>query len=116
MHERYTDNDQIKAANGAGMNITHVGKSIFPNPSHPLYLNNILHVPHAHKQLVSIHFFNLDNHTYIKLHPFIFFIKDQGTRKVLLPGSCRSSLYPLPQHLSSPTQRLILSAIKPAPE
>jgi hypothetical protein len=113
MHKRYTGNDQLKAANGAGVNITHIGKSILPNPSLPLYLNNILHVPHAHKQLVSIHRFNLDNHTYIELHMFFFFIKDQATRKVLLCGPCRGGLCPLPQHLLSPTQYLILSAIKP---
>jgi hypothetical protein len=116
MHERYTGNDQIRAANGAGMNITHVGKSILPNPSCPLYLNNILHVSHAHKQLVSIHRFNLDNHTYIELHLLFFLIKDQATRKVLLHGPCRSGLYPMPRHIPSPTQCLILSTIKPSLE
>jgi hypothetical protein len=116
MHERYTSNDLIRVANGAGVNITHVGKSILLNPSCPLCLNNILHVPHAHKQLVSIHRFNLDNHTYIKLHPFFILIKDQATRKVLLRSPCRGGLYPLLQHLPSPTQRLILSAIKPSLE
>jgi hypothetical protein len=116
MHERYTDNDQIRATNGAGINITHVGKSILPNPSHPLYLNQVLRVPHAHKQLMSIHCFNLDNHTFIELHHLFFLIQDQATRKVLLHSPCRGGLYPLPQHLSSPTQRLILSAIKPSPD
>jgi hypothetical protein len=47
---------------------------------------------------------------------FFFFIKDQATRKVLLRGPCRGGLYPLPQHLPSPTQCLILSAIKSSPE
>jgi hypothetical protein len=75
MHERYVDNDQIRAANGAGMNITHIGKSILPNSFCPLYLNHVLHVPRAHKQLVSIHHFNLDNHIVIELHPFFFLIK-----------------------------------------
>jgi hypothetical protein len=84
MHERYTSNDQIRAANGEGMNITHIGKLVLPNPSRPLYLNDVLHVPRAHKQLVSIHRFNLDNHTFIELHSFFFLIKDQATRKVLL--------------------------------
>jgi hypothetical protein len=103
MHECYTGNDQIRAANGVGMDISHVGKSILPSPSRPLYLNNILHVPHAHKQLMSIHL-------------FFFLIRDQATRKVHLHGPCRGGLYPLPQHLPSPTQHLILSAIKPSPE
>jgi hypothetical protein len=95
MHERYTSNHQISVANGACMNITHVDKSILPNPSHPLYLNNILHVPHANKQLVPIHCFNLNNHTYIELHIFFFLIKDQATRMVFLHGPFRCGLYPL---------------------
>jgi hypothetical protein len=33
MHDRYAGNDQIRAANGAGMDIVHIGKSILPTPS-----------------------------------------------------------------------------------
>jgi hypothetical protein len=53
-----------------------------------LHLNHILHVPNAHKQLVSIHRFNLDNNTFIELHMFFFLIKDQATRKNLVRGPC----------------------------
>jgi hypothetical protein len=79
----------------------------------PLHLNNALHVPNAHKHLVSIHRFNLVNHTFIELHPFFFLTKDQVTRRVLLHGPCRGGLYPHTS-LSAPTQKLILSAIKPS--
>jgi hypothetical protein len=115
MHERYHWTDQIRAANGAGMDIVHVGKSVLPTITHPLHLNHVLHVPNTHKQLISIHRFNLDNNTFIELHPFFFLIEDQVTRKVLLRGPCRGGRYPLPQ-LSSPTQKLILSAIKSSSE
>jgi hypothetical protein len=111
MHERYNNNNQIRAANGAGMDIVHMGNSVLPSSTCPLQLNQVLHIPHAHKQLVSIHRFNLDNNTFIKLHPFFFLIKDQVTRRVLLRGPCRGGLYPLPQ-LSSSTHKFILSAIK----
>jgi histone deacetylase 1/2 len=30
MHERYNGNEQIRAANGAGMDIAHVGQSVIP--------------------------------------------------------------------------------------
>jgi hypothetical protein len=97
------------------MNIVHIGNSVLPIPTRPLHLNHVLHVPHAHKHLVSIHHFNIDNHTFIELHPFFFLIKDQVTRKDLLSGPCKGSLYPfLP--LPSTTQKLILSAIKPLTE
>jgi hypothetical protein len=113
MHEHYNDNDQIWEANGAGMNITHIGNSVLPTPSHLLHLNHVLHVPHTHKHLVSIHRFNLDNNTFIELHLFFFLIKDQVMRKVLVHRACRGDLYPLTS-LSSPTQKIILSTIKPS--
>jgi hypothetical protein len=111
MHQQYNGNKQIRAANGAGMDIAHVGQSVIPTPTHPLHLNQVIHVPNAHKQLVSIQRFTLDNNTFIELHPYSFLIKDQVTKQVLLHGPCRGGLYPL--HLISPTvHKLILSAIK----
>jgi hypothetical protein len=95
------------------MDIDHIGKSAIPTSSRPLHLNHVLHVPRAHKQLVSIHCFTLDNHTFIELHPYFFLIKDQATKQVLLRGPCRGGLYPL-LPLPSSTQKLILSAIKPS--
>jgi hypothetical protein len=44
MHERYNNADQIHAANGVGMDITHVGKSVITSPSRPLHLNHVLHM------------------------------------------------------------------------
>jgi hypothetical protein len=113
MHQQYNGNEQIQAANGACMDIAHVGQSVIPTPTHPLHLNQVLHVLNAHKQLVSIHRFTLDNNTFIELHPYSFLIKDQVTKRVLLHGPCRGGLYPL--HSISPTvHKLILSAIKPS--
>jgi hypothetical protein len=91
--------------------MVHIGNSVVPTPTHPLHLNQVLHVPHTNKHLASIHRFNLDKHTFIKLHPFFFLIKDQTMRKVLLRGPCIDGLYPLP-HLSPSTQKVLLSAIK----
>jgi hypothetical protein len=113
MHERYNGGDQIHAANGAGMEITHVGKSILTSLSRPFHLTDVLHVPRDYKQLISIHCFNLDNNTFIELHLFFFMIKDRATRKVLLRGPCRGGLNPLPP-LSPPTQKLLLATIKPS--
>jgi hypothetical protein len=113
MHERYNGNDQIRAANGAGMDITRIGQSVIPTSTRPLHLNQVLHVPLAHKQLVSIHRFTLDNNTFIEFHPYFFLIKDQVTKRVLLRGPCRGGLYPLPP-LSASIQKHILSAIKPS--
>jgi hypothetical protein len=77
------------------MEITHIGYSVLPTSFRPLHLNHVLRVPHTHKNLVSIHRFNLDNNTFIEFHPFFFLIKDQATRQVLVRGPCRGGLYPL---------------------
>jgi hypothetical protein len=82
MQDRYNGIDHIRVANGAGMEIMHIGKSFLPNSTCPLYLHNVFPVPHTHNHLVSIHHFNLDNHTFIKLHLFFFLIKDRAMRKV----------------------------------
>jgi hypothetical protein len=77
MHEGYNVNDQSRAANGACMDIVHIGNSVLASSTHPLQLNQVLHASHAHKQLVFIHRFNLDNNTFIELHhPLFFLIKD----------------------------------------
>jgi hypothetical protein len=81
--------------------------------SRPLYLNQVIHVPNAHKQLVSIHRFTLDNNTFIELHPTFFLIKDTATKMVLLRGPCKGGLYPIPQHLLLHTHKLLLSTVCP---
>jgi hypothetical protein len=70
MHDPYVGNDQIHAANGSGMDITHIGNTIIPASTHNLVLNNVLHVPSTHKNLISVHRFTLDNDTFIEFHPF----------------------------------------------
>jgi hypothetical protein len=100
MHDAYNGTDQIHAVNGAGMEISHIGTSIIPTPCHNLVLNNVLHVPSANNNLISIHKFTLDNDMFIEFHLFNFFIKNQKTKRVLLQGPCRGGLYPLPSSAS----------------
>jgi hypothetical protein len=65
------------AANGSGMDITHIGTSIVPKSTRNLSLDNVLHVPTTRKNLISIHRFAPDNDTFIEFHPFFFLIKDK---------------------------------------
>jgi hypothetical protein len=111
MHELYTDNNQIHAANGSGMGITRVGSSIIPTPSRTLALHNVLHVPTTHKNLISVQHFTLDNDTFIEFHPYFFLIKDRKTKKVLLHRPCKGGLYPLPSSTSK-FRKLVFNAIK----
>jgi hypothetical protein len=111
MHDTYLGNDQIHVANESGMNITRIGNTIIPTSSRNLVLNNVLHVPTTHKNLISVHRFTLDNDTYIEFYPYFFLNKDQKTRKVLLHGPYKGGLYPLPPSTSK-FWKLVFSAIK----
>jgi hypothetical protein len=94
-HEPYTGSDNVRTAEGTGMSINHVGHSILRTPHNSFHLKDILHVPHASKNLLSVHRFTLDNHVFIEFHPFFFLIKDQETRRILFRGPCYGGLYPL---------------------
>jgi hypothetical protein len=80
MHDAYYGNDQVHTANGLGMDITCIGKSIIPTPLCNLALNNVLHIPSTQKNLISVHRFTIDNDTFIEFRPFFFLIKDQKMR------------------------------------
>lgn len=94
-HEQYTGHDQIHEANGKGMNISHIGNSIIHTPKRNFSFNNVLHVPSASKNLVSVHKFTTDNNVFLEFHPTFFCVKDLDT-KTLLRGSCCDGLYPMP--------------------
>jgi hypothetical protein len=79
MHEPYHDNNQIHVVNGSCISITRIGNSIIPTPSRHLVLNNVLHFPSTHKNLIFIHRFTLDNNTFIGFHPY-FFLINQGSK------------------------------------
>jgi hypothetical protein len=111
MHDTYLGQDQIHATNGSGININDIGNSIIPTSGHDLILNNVLHVPSTHKNLMSIHRFAFDNDTFIEFRPYFFMIKDQKMRKVVLHRPCRGDLYPL-RPSTSKFQKLVFSAIK----
>lgn len=83
------------AANGTGMSIGNIGHTTLHTPVKNLQLNNILHVPSTHKNLVSVHRLTSDNNTFLEFHPDFFVIKDQKTKKVLHQGRCKTGLYPL---------------------
>ena len=107
VREKYKGNDQIHAANGAGMEIKHIGHSVVSTPSRNLYLNNILHVPRVTKNLISAHRLAMDNFAFLEIHPKYFLIKDRATRNTILKGRCYRGLYPLPS--SSAKQAFVIT-------
>ena len=111
--ERYTGGDQVHTANGKGMHISHIGHSMLRIPHISLHLNNVLHVPSASKNLISVHRLTLDNRVFIEFHPFFFLIKDQATRSVLFKGPCYDGLYPLVPFSTGSSKQVFLT-IKPS--
>jgi hypothetical protein len=112
-HEKYTRHDHVRTAEGTGMHISHIGHSKLSHPLGSFDLKNILHVPSASKNLLSVHRFTLDNHVFIEFHPFFFLIKDIKTRRILFRGPCYGGLYPLLPTLNT-TTKLAFATIKPS--
>jgi hypothetical protein len=94
VRDEYSGNDQIHMASGAGTKIQQIGPSIVHMPDRKLLLNNVLYVPAANKNLITIHRFTTDNNVFLEFHPNFFLVKDQATKRVL-QGRCRGCLYPL---------------------
>lgn len=55
------------------MEISYVGHSILDSPTSEMHLNNILHVPKASKNLISVNRLARDNNAFLEFHPSHFF-------------------------------------------
>jgi hypothetical protein len=105
----------VHTANGSGMKISHVGHSIVQSTTYDLHLNNISHVPSASKNLVSVHQLTRDNNAFVEFHLDEFFIKEAGTKRMLLRGRCNGCLYALrPSSASSTLNKHVFGAAKPS--
>jgi hypothetical protein len=60
------------------MDIWHIDETTIHTQNRDLILKNILHVPQATKNLVSIHHFTTDNNVFLKFHNYFFLIKPRG--------------------------------------
>jgi histone deacetylase 1/2 len=87
MQERYHGKDHVQTANGTGMRITHIGQSIIPTSSHPLYLKNILHVPYVTRNLLSVKRFTSDNNVFFEFHPWYFLLRIRIRGRIFLEGN-----------------------------
>jgi hypothetical protein len=74
--DRYFGGNQIHAANGTGMKIDYIGHSTLHSANSTIHLNNILHVPSACKNLVSVNRLAKDNNAFLEFHPNHFLIKE----------------------------------------
>jgi hypothetical protein len=77
VREKYHGGDQVHTANGSGMEIDHISLGKFRTPSGNFILKDVLYVPQASKNLVSIHKLARDNHAFFEFHPNFFLIKNK---------------------------------------
>ena len=61
IRDKYSDTKHVHTANGAGMEIDHVGHNTLHSCTSKIHLNKILHVPKANKSLISVNRLARDN-------------------------------------------------------
>lgn len=99
----YEGPDQVLVGNGQGLFIASTGSSCFPSPlnsSDKLVLDNLLHVPHINKNLVSVSKFAKENNVFFEFNSDACFAKPHVTNKILLRGDVGvDGLYKFSNHL-----------------
>jgi histone deacetylase 1/2 len=106
--DKYHGGDQVHNASGSGMKIQHIGYGILHSPTRDFHLQNILHVPFASKDFLSVHLIANDNNTFFEFHPKHYLVKDQETRRTLLTRPCENGIYPM-----KPINKSVLGITKP---
>ncbi|CAJ2657636.1 unnamed protein product [Trifolium pratense] len=89
----YYGHDQVLMGNGQGVSINSLGHSNFYSPYDPnvqLKLNDLLHVPHISKNLLSVSKFAQDNNVFFEFHPHSCYVKSQDSKHTLLEGTVGS--------------------------
>lgn len=91
----YNGSEHIQLANGSGINISHIGHAqvLSSSSSKPFLLKQLLHVPNATKNLLSVSQFESDNKVFFEFHPHLCFVKCQATKRILLQGAVKDGLY-----------------------
>jgi hypothetical protein len=65
IRDQYHGKDKIHTTNGEGLHISHIGYPAIQTPNRDLHLKNILHVPNATKNLLSVHKLTIDNDAFL---------------------------------------------------
>ena len=96
LYSDYGGPDEITVADGAGLQINHIGSSVIATPTKKLTLSNVLHVPHMKHNLISVSQFCQTNKCSVEFFSSHFLVKDLSTRAPLVKGLSKGNLYALP--------------------
>ena len=111
----YNGKEKLVIGNGSKLHISHIGNSKFLSNhfDKSLRLNNILHVPHIIKNLVSISKFTTDNFVSVEFTSSCCYVKDLITRATLLKGVHDRGLYHLELSPTCTTQVFLAHSSQP---
>ena len=90
----YSGSDQLFVGDGKGLCISHTGSAIIRTKHASFKLNDVLLVPQASHNLLSVYKFVYDNWCSLTFDPFGFYVKDLSTGKMLFQGPSEGGLYP----------------------
>lgn len=101
IHSEYDGTDEVHIADGTGLPISHTGIAYINSKSRDFVLSDLLCVPSAHRNLLSVCKFTRDNDVTMEFFPSYFVVKDQATKVPLLKGPCLDGVYHLPSSCSA---------------
>lgn len=105
IHSEYHGPEEVTVGNGSKLPISSVGSSSFKIANKQFHLNDILHVPTATQNLLSVSSFTQSNNVSVEFFPNYFLVKDLATKEVLFQGPNDGGLYSLP--LDTSVQKLV---------
>jgi hypothetical protein len=92
----YDGSDRLQVDNGSHLLIQNLGHCSLYSSHDSLDLNDVLHVPHITKNLISISKLTKDNDVILEFHPLFCIVKDRRTKQLLLQPTQINGLYQLP--------------------
>ncbi|KAJ8747654.1 hypothetical protein K2173_006501 [Erythroxylum novogranatense] len=102
IHSEYTGTNEVTLTNGKTLPISRVGSTTLSLSSRFFNLSNVLHVPEANLNLLSVPQFTLTNDVSVEFFHDSFVIKDRQTKQPLHRGVIQNGLYRLALDPKSP--------------
>lgn len=95
LHAPYGGSDELIIGDGSGLPIANTGYSSFILNSTSLHLNNVLHVPSASRNIISLSKLCQDNNISIVFSSTSFTVKEAQLGTLLFQGSNNGGIYEL---------------------
>ena len=105
----YNGTKQLFVEDGKGLFISNIGHALIRTSNATFRLNDVLLVPQASHNLLSVYKLVHDNWSSLTFDPFRFYIKDLRTRMMLFQGPNEGGLYPFYLNASNGVSGIVVS-------